>query len=279
MRRDPEMQSWEGHQTFASENLGSLGSEKPLVEHKEAYLFSGKSRKFPQQYGDTLSIYHDKMGELANRILNILQEYFNIENPQDNQFDSHCADATTRITYYHPLDEGKMKDPNITWCGGHYDTSPFALLPKATATGLQLKRKGEWINIDVPDDTIILNTGRLFKFFTANLIKPRYHRVVADEKSALTGRYSIIFFPCWPPNFEVRPMPSCLKLASQGMDQEEKIRFQKEFLIGAVDEIMPIYDAIAANIKVSKDQIKKWKEKYPDNPLINAKWPDEDNIE
>lgn len=267
------MLAWEGYQPLGNENLSYLGTDEPVTEYKEAYLFSGQSRIFPLDDQNTLSQFHDKMGELANRILNILQEYFNIQNPEHHLFDSHSADSTTRLTHYPPMDQQRRQDPNLMWCGPHFDSSPFALLPKATASGLQMKRGEEWKNIDVPDDTIILNTGRLFQVFTAELIKPTYHRVMADEKSALTGRFSIIFFPSWNTDYVLGPMESCLEIATQKMDEKEKISFRNGLLCGTVEKIIPIFEAIAGNVEVPKETIMEWVKQYPNNHQIKAKWP------
>lgn len=272
-RRDPKMQPWEGYQALETENLSYLGTGETISEYKEAYLFSGQSRVFPIDDENILSNFHDKMGELANKILNIIQEHLNVQNPELNQFDSHAASSTTRLTRYPPMDKEKMKDPNLIWCAAHFDSSPFALLSKATASGLQLKRGEKWLNIDVADDTIVVNTGKLFQVFTAGLINPTYHRVLADERSALTGRFSIIYFPAWNSEYVIRPMESCLRKATQNMDEKEKLKFSSSLLHGPVEKIMRIFWGMAGNVSVSNEEIKGWAEQYPDNQFIKAKWP------
>lgn len=73
----------------------------------------------------------------------------------------------------------------------HEDINLITMLPAATAPGLEIKtRAGEWIPIDNPPDSIIVNAGDMLQMHTGGRIRSATHRVMN-----LPGRrYSIPHF-------------------------------------------------------------------------------------
>ena len=275
-----EKSAFGGYLGRFTENLSQVGEDADnhqLVEFKETFLFNGLLKNHPLGMDDTSTIeeFHHKMSAISNKILDIFKNYFGIEDSEKCEFDPHSALSYTRLTWYPPMEEIKNHS-NVIWCGSHYDINPFALLPKATTSGLQMKKGDDdhWIDIDVPDDTIILNTGRYFEALTAGIIKPTYHRVIANPESALTGRISIIHFPCWNHEYTLQPWSNCLKEATKDMENEvEKQTFSSSLLKGSIQKLQRIYFALGNNIKISNDEIKELAREFPNNEAFQVKWP------
>lgn len=266
-----------GYHGVNTENLSNISEEEisGLTDFKETFLFDGSSRYCPKKdvgFDPAITEFHDKVGGLSNRILKILKEYLEVDDADPAEFSNHSPLSAMRLTRYPPISAAD-RHSNIIWCSGHFDISPFALLPKATTSGLQMKRGEDWINIDVPDDTVIFNTGRLFEVLTAGIIKPTYHRVLADDASASIGRISIIHFAGWDPAYFVQPWESCLQKVTKDMNENEKIEFEKGFLRGTALELISVYTAIVGARAVSDDEIRQMAKDYPDNRDIRAKWP------
>lgn len=266
-----------GYHGVNTESLNSISDEKTsrLMDFKEAFLFDGFLRYCPKKdvgFDPAIIEFHDKVGDLSNRILKIIKEYLGVEDDNSAQFSHYSSLSATRLTRYPPISEVD-RHPNIIWCSEHYDISPFAFLPKATTSGLQMKRGEDWVDVEVPDDTVIFNTGRLFEVLTAGIIKPTYHRVVADDESALTGRISIVHFAGWDPTYFLQPWASCLQKVTKDMSENEKIEFEKGFLKGTSLELIRVYTAIVGARAVSDDEIRQMARDYPDNRDIRTKWP------
>ncbi|HJV33215.1 MAG TPA: 2-oxoglutarate and iron-dependent oxygenase domain-containing protein [Patescibacteria group bacterium] len=83
--------------------------------------------------------------------------------------------SLTRIIHYPEIAEGAKGIRSAA----HEDINLITLLPAATAPGLEIKtRDGEWIAIDNPPDSIIVNAGDMLQMHTAGRIRSATHRVV-----------------------------------------------------------------------------------------------------
>lgn len=95
------------------------------------------------------------------------------------------------------------------WAAEHTDIDLFTILPRATAMGLQVKnKKGEWIDIKVPENAFIINGGDMLENITNGEFRSGLHRVIAKEEGY--DRYSMVFF-VHPRSFDrLDPLPSCI---------------------------------------------------------------------
>jgi len=107
-----------------------------------------------------------------------------------------------RILNYPPLTgnepEGALR------AAEHTDIDLITLLPAATAEGLQAKAKnGEWVEVPISKDWIIINAGDMLQECTDAYIPSTYHRVINPTgESAKQARLSMPLF--LHPNHNVR---------------------------------------------------------------------------
>lgn len=119
------------------------------------------------------------------------------------------GDWFMRVAYYPPCTEEEKK--NTVWAGEHTDIDLFAILPRSTASGLEVKDKdGNWIRVVVPDNAFIMNAGDVLENMTNGYFRSPLHRVVATEDNGREGRYSIILFIHPKNEDDVSPLPSCI---------------------------------------------------------------------
>src|SRR5690606_27127120 len=87
------------------------------------------------------------------------------------------------------------------------DIDLFTILPRATAEGLQLQNaNGEWIDVVVPDNAIIINAGDMLQNITNGLYKSARHRVI--NKNPSSERYSMVAFIHPRPSDRMDPLPN-----------------------------------------------------------------------
>jgi isopenicillin N synthase-like dioxygenase len=79
------------------------------------------------------------------------------------------------------------------WAGAHTDINFFTILPRSTARGLQVfNTEGEWIDVVVPDNAVIINCGDMIENITNGHFKSSLHRVV--DPGLGQERYSLVVF-------------------------------------------------------------------------------------
>lgn len=117
------------------------------------------------------------------------------------------GDILLRALYYPALSEEELH-PQM-WAAEHTDIDYLAILPYATAKGLQVYFKGQWLNVVVPDDAFVINVGDMLKNLTNGLFVSARHRVKAQEPHQ--PRYSMVLFVHPINNTSLAPLPSCIE--------------------------------------------------------------------
>ncbi|MBC8411317.1 MAG: isopenicillin N synthase family oxygenase [Rhodobacteraceae bacterium] len=111
--------------------------------------------------------------------------------------------STMRILHYPTFDfEEKLNEINyplvnhrqknfVQTTGGHVDSGLITLLYQCNEPGLQAKTiSGEWVNVPVIKNSLVINFGGLLERVTGGLIRATEHRVLSTGKK----RFSIPFF-------------------------------------------------------------------------------------
>jgi isopenicillin N synthase-like dioxygenase len=175
-------------------------------------------RKFPGAYPDqllpeqtvpgitkVLYEFHDSVADLQRRFLRVIAEGIGCH---ETFFDDMVNDGPTltRAIRYPAMTD--LADDGHVWAAEHGDINLITALPRATASGLQVKFDAEWIDAVPPEGQVIINTGIMLERLTNGIIPIGWHRVVADP--AYEGeRYSVVQF-CHPRPWTVlSPVPSC----------------------------------------------------------------------
>ena len=118
--------------------------------------------------------------------------------------------SVLRVAHYLSRDSIATPLEETVWLYEHKDTSPIAIYLPAESEGLQVKVDGEWRDLLVPDDCIVLNTGFTLERITAGLIRPVEHRVLMPGEDQLKrDRLSITFFMNFADDFDMTPLTEC----------------------------------------------------------------------
>jgi len=93
-----------------------------------------------------------------------------------------------RLTYYPPIGEAEDKS-GAGRILGHEDVDLFTILPAPDVEGLQAmnRKNDQWVRIDAPPGSIIINTGDYMQRITNNILPSTTHRVAKPrDKSKFT---------------------------------------------------------------------------------------------
>lgn len=156
-------------------------------------------------FKETAESYHSTMLNLARKLTNALA--LSLDLPAD-YFDSMLRKPITyqRLLHY-PPQEGRASQEEMG-IGAHTDYGFLTILSQDNVGGLQVQnRAGEWISAPPIEDTFVINSGDLIRFFTNDRYPSTMHRVVNN-----TGRerYSIPFFLDLDFDAVVEPVPTCV---------------------------------------------------------------------
>jgi isopenicillin N synthase-like dioxygenase len=93
--------------------------------------------------------------------------------------------------------------------GAHEDINVITLLLGAEEPGLEvLSRKGEWLAVNPPPDSLVCNVGDMLERLTNKHLRSTTHRVVNPPRErASKARYSLPFFLHFNPDFLIKTMP------------------------------------------------------------------------
>ena len=113
------------------------------------------------------------------------------------------------------------------WAAEHTDLNLLTFLPPATCEGLQVKTKnGQWIPVNVPEGSVIINCGDMLQNLTNGEFRSSVHRV---ERNPLgKERYSIVLFGHTRNDCSLAPLPD--SIARTGGMQRYPDATRKELL-------------------------------------------------
>jgi isopenicillin N synthase-like dioxygenase len=121
------------------------------------------------------------------------------------------GNSVLRLLHYPPV----PKDgPNIR-AGAHEDINVITLLLGAEEAGLEvLDRDGQWLAINPPPGSVVVNIGDMLQRLTNHALPSTTHRVVnpVPERRGFP-RYSTPFFLHFNPDYEIRTLTSCVDAA------------------------------------------------------------------
>ena len=94
------------------------------------------------------------------------------------------------------------------WAAEHGDICLLAVLPRATAPGLQVRTESGWVDAAAPAGSAIINTGMMLERLSNGVLPTGRHRVVAGAE-VTAERLSVVQF-CHPTPWTVlAPLASC----------------------------------------------------------------------
>ncbi|EKV00584.1 dioxygenase, isopenicillin N synthase [Leptolyngbya sp. PCC 7375] len=127
-----------------------------------------------------------------------------------NFFDEEARQGKSilRILHYPPLPE--PIPPKSLRAAPHEDINLITLLCESTGPGLELlQADGSWLAIESLPGQIIVDTGDMLQALSNGVFKSTTHRVV--NMDGRDRRFSLPFFMHPRPDFDLTPLPNCIK--------------------------------------------------------------------
>jgi isopenicillin N synthase-like dioxygenase len=152
-----------------------------------------------------LERFHRILLELQRRFLRVIAIGMGCH---EAYFETMVAEGPTltRAIHYPPMAEAP--GGGHVWAAAHGDINLITALPRATASGLEVRVEGQWQAATPPPGRVIINTGLMLERLSNGLIPAGWHRVVAGEDQR-GARLSVVQF-CHPTPWTVlAPVPSC----------------------------------------------------------------------
>jgi len=157
--------------------------------------------------------FADSVAGLQRRVLRIIAEGLGADA---GYFEEMLTDGgtLTRAIHYPPMAQAPS-DPSepIVWAAEHADINLITALPRATASGLQVRTAEGWIDAAPPQARAIINTGMMLERISNGVLRAAVHRVVSAAGQS-GDRYSVVQFAHPTPWTILAPMPSCVTAAN-----------------------------------------------------------------
>jgi isopenicillin N synthase-like dioxygenase len=158
----------------------------------------------PGMRAATLGLY-DAFDALGRRLLAAIARSVALPlNYFDDKVD--LGNSVLRIIHYPPMPPEPT--PSVR-AGAHEDINVITLLLGAEEPGLEvLSRRGEWLPINPPPDSLVCNVGDMLQRLTNRHLRSTTHRVVnPPHERATNARYSLPFFLHFNPDFLIKTLP------------------------------------------------------------------------
>jgi isopenicillin N synthase-like dioxygenase len=160
--------------------------------------------EIPEFRESTLTLYRS-FDALGARLLSAIAR--SVDLPP-NYFDDKVdyGNSVLRIIHYPPM----PPEPTASVrAGAHEDINVITLLLGAEEPGLEvLTRRGEWLPVNPPPDSLVCNVGDMLQRLTNKHLRSTTHRVTNPPRErASNARYSLPFFLHFNPDFLIKTLP------------------------------------------------------------------------
>lgn len=131
---------------------------------------------------------------------------------EERFFDDPVRDGNSILRMLHYPAQEEPPAPGSVRAGAHEDINVITLLLGAEEAGLEvLHRNGDWLSVNPPPGSLVVNIGDMLQRLTNHVLPSTTHRVVNPSRErARFSRYSTPFFLHFRPDYEIRTLPSCV---------------------------------------------------------------------
>ncbi len=173
---------------------------------------------WPRQAGfkEALTLLYDELERYSVPLLQAIVATINQRSSMQLDLDflnkmTKNGASLLRALYYPALEQDEMDlSQPLYWAAAHTDIDFLAVLPYATAKGLQVEMNGQWLNVVVPEDAFVINVGDMLENISNGLFVSARHRVVAQE--ADQDRFSMVLFVHPYDRAPLDPLAACIEL-------------------------------------------------------------------
>ncbi len=183
-------------------------------------------------FDDATRDFYDAMDSFGAQLLRAVSLHLGLP---ETWFDDKVqyGNSILRLLHYPPQAEPPAK--GTVRAGAHEDINVITLLLGAEEAGLQaLHASGEWLDVNPPAGSLVINCGDMLQRMTGGILPSTTHRVLnpSPERSKFP-RYSTPFFLHFNQDFTIEALPQCLE---EGGKAEPPITAQ-DYLMERLREI------------------------------------------
>lgn len=182
----------DGYFPFKSENAQGY-TTKDLKEFFHIYRWG----RYPKEISEVTKSMHRELLSLGSNLLDCLDEYappsiragFSMKL---SDMIKESGQNLLRVIHYPPVDKEDSQDGSIR-AEAHTDINLITIL--IAEPGLQvLGSSGNWINVELPKNSIVVNIGDMLQKCSNGFYKSTVHRVINPQKASNVSRYSMPLF-------------------------------------------------------------------------------------
>ncbi|MBX3479291.1 MAG: isopenicillin N synthase family oxygenase [Caulobacter sp.] len=195
-----------GNQHFDLKEFWHVGRDLP-PGHK--YSAAMPDNLWPTEvpgFREELTWLFGALDAMGGKVLQAIAAYLNLDR---HTFDAQVKDGNSilRLLHYPPAG---FDGPNER-AGAHEDINAITLLLGAEEGGLQvLDRDGQWLAINPPPGSLVINIGDMLSRATNDVLPSTTHRVVnPPPERRNVPRYSTPFFLHYAPDHLIETLPGC----------------------------------------------------------------------
>ena len=172
---------------------------KPTPDVSEVGEFNAATREFYR----TMDAFGAHLLRAVALYLGLSETWF------DDKVES--GNSILRLLHYPPQDNPPPK--GTVRAGAHEDINVITLLLGAEEAGLQaLHRSGEWLDVNPPAGSLVINCGDMLQRLTGGILPSTTHRVLnPSPERARFPRYSTPFFLHFNQDVMIEALPQCLE--------------------------------------------------------------------
>jgi isopenicillin N synthase-like dioxygenase len=193
-----------------------IGRELSKEERADFYLPENVWPKDAPAFKQSMLMLYNELDQYVHPLQEAIVAVINKHAKQKlplNYFEDMMkgGDTLLRALYYpalRPEVMREMKTP-LYWAAPHTDIDLLAILPYATSKGLQVEVQGQWLNVVVPEDALVVNGGDMLENLTNGLFVSARHRVLAQEPNK--DRFSMVLFVHPIDSTDLTPLASCIE--------------------------------------------------------------------
>ncbi len=205
-----------------------VGREGPLPAPLRASMPENVWPGAPPGFRDDVYGLFEAMDALAGEVLSAIARYLGLA-PNYFVAPTRYGNSILRLLHYPPVQtdapnhslrplSGRKTAHTFPESGrgmraaAHEDINAITLLLGAEEAGLQIKtRSGDWLDINPPQDALVINIGDMLQRLTNHVLPSTTHRVInPTPERAGYSRYSIPFFAHFAPDFLIETLASCV---------------------------------------------------------------------
>lgn len=127
-------------------------------------------------------------------------------------FEDPVRDGNSILRMLHYPAQSEPPAPGSVRAGAHEDINVITLLLGAEEAGLEvLHRNGEWLSVNPPPGSLVVNIGDMLQRLTNHVLPSTTHRVVNPSRErARFSRYSTPYFLHFRPGYEIKTLHGCI---------------------------------------------------------------------